>query len=102
MRKVLAVVWPLALVLATNLPAQTAGAAPQPEATSLLGQPLYSPALSPEARQKLEANYRAARAEFDKEGGISSREMRRRLGVGQVEGGRARRKPDRQRKRGGR
>ena len=40
--------------------------APKPEATSLLGRPLYTAAPSAEAAAKLEANLAAAKAAFDK------------------------------------
>jgi tetratricopeptide (TPR) repeat protein len=40
--------------------------APKPEATSLLGRPLYAAAPSAEAAAKLEANLAAAKATFDK------------------------------------
>ena len=53
----------LALVfLASSLPAQEK----QPEATSLLGKPLYSPEVSAENRTKLEENLARARAEYEK------------------------------------
>ncbi len=38
----------------------------QPEATSLLGSPLFAPVQSPETRATLERNLAAAQAEFDK------------------------------------
>ena len=38
-----------------------------PEATSLLGKPLFSPPPAPDARLKLEANLAAAKLEFDKD-----------------------------------
>lgn len=51
-------------------PPAAAGAAAKtaakPEATSLLGKPLYAPAPSAAARPKLEADYAAAKAAFDK------------------------------------
>ena len=41
--------------------------APRPEATSLLGQPLVAPAISPERRAAMEQDLAAARAAFDKD-----------------------------------
>ncbi|HXE75183.1 MAG TPA: tetratricopeptide repeat protein [Candidatus Xenobia bacterium] len=40
--------------------------AQEPEATSLLGKPLYAPAISAESRPKLEENLARARAEYEK------------------------------------
>ncbi len=42
------------------------GQQPSPEATSLLGKPLYAPPLTPENKAKLEANLAAAKADYDK------------------------------------
>jgi tetratricopeptide (TPR) repeat protein len=42
-------------------------AAQKPEATSLLGKPLYAAPISPETRTRLEANLATAKAEFDKD-----------------------------------
>lgn len=44
----------------------TQAAAPQPEAISLFGQPLYPPRLSPEQQAKLEADLAQAQADYDK------------------------------------
>jgi tetratricopeptide (TPR) repeat protein len=58
----------LTLVLAASLllPGSSANAAQQPETLSLLGDPLYAPPLSKEARAKADEDMRAARAAYDK------------------------------------
>ncbi|MBI4466646.1 MAG: tetratricopeptide repeat protein [Acidobacteria bacterium] len=52
----------LLLVLGGGLHAQQ----PQPEATSLLGQPLYAPEIAPETRARLEENLAPAKADYKK------------------------------------
>ncbi|MBI4545000.1 MAG: tetratricopeptide repeat protein [Gemmatimonadetes bacterium] len=47
---------------AATQPAATAG---EPQAVSLLGQPLYPPLLGPEVRERLEQNLAAARAAYE-------------------------------------
>ena len=49
------------LLVAVALTGQEASAQQRAEATSLLGQPLHSPALSPETRERLERDLTAAR-----------------------------------------
>lgn len=47
-------------------PVEVSSQTPEPEAISLLGKPLYSSALPPATREKLEANLAAAKVEYDR------------------------------------
>ena len=55
---------PLVALVLLQTPALAQPASPKPEATSLLGKPLFPPALSAEARKPLEENLRKATEEL--------------------------------------